>query len=141
MLIKHVDATSDSHVDFVPMVDVLFNLLIFFLLATSMAQAEREMQIALPTASAGGPISAALREIVVNIDTQGRAIVVGKPMEDDALHALIADAVKANPAQKVSVRGDRATAYANVARVLGLVKRAGVAEPYLETVPTDADGR
>lgn len=141
MLIKHAELESNSHVDFVPMVDVLFNLLIFFLLATSMAQAEREMQIALPTAAAGGPISAALREIVINVDAQGRAIVVGKPVDDDALRALVADAVKANPAQKVSVRGDRTTAYANVARVLGIVKGAGVAEPYLETVPTDSSER
>lgn len=141
MLIKHAETESHSHVDFVPMVDVLFNLLIFFLLATSMTQAEREMQIALPTATAGGPISATLREFVINVDSAGRAIVSGKALDDEALRTLVADAVKANPSQKVNVRGDRATAYANVARVLGIVKDAGIAEPYLETVPTDAGGQ
>src|ERR1051325_2387405 len=49
---------SHIHIDFVPMVDTLFNLLIFFLLATTLKQAEREMQIALPYAAAAGPISA-----------------------------------------------------------------------------------
>lgn len=137
MLIKHVEPESHSHIDFVPMVDVLFNLLIFFLLATSMAQAEREMQIALPTASSGGPISSALREIVVNVDASGRAIVSGKAMDDATLHTLVSDAVKANPAQKLNIRGDRTTAYANVARVLGVVKSAGIVEPYLETIPTE----
>jgi len=135
MLIRNAEPRADTHVDFVPMVDVLFNLLIFFLLATSMAQAEREMHIALPQAAASGPITAALREIVVNVDAEGRAIVVGRVMTDDGLVAMIRTGVEGNPDQKVSVRADRTTPYANVARVLGLCKVAGVRQPYLETVP------
>lgn len=135
MLIRNREEESSLHLDFVPMVDVLFNLLIFFLLATSMTQAEREMKIALPTASSAGPITAALREIIINIDAAGRAIVGGREIADADLSAMIRDAVKANPAQKVSVRGDKTTAYANVARVLDVCKGAGVPEPYLETVP------
>ncbi len=135
MLIRNAEHQSDLHVDFVPMVDVLFNLLIFFLLATSMAQTEREMHIALPHASASGPISAALREIVINIDEQGGVIVAAKPVTDESLGAMLRTAVAANPEQKVSVRGDRNTAYANVARVLDLCKASGIQQPYLETIP------
>jgi len=134
-MIRNADPRSDTHVDFVPMVDVLFNLLIFFLLATSMAQAEREMHIALPQAAASGPITAAVREIIINIDAEGRAIVAGKAVADEDLSQLIRSAAAANPDQKVSVRGDRTAAYANVARVLDLCKGAGVQQPYLETVP------
>lgn len=135
MIISARREESDVHLDFVPMVDVLFNLLIFFLLATSIHQAEREMRVALPQAAAVGPISAALREIVVNIDAEGRAYVGGKPIDDEALGATVREAVGRNPEQKVSIRGDRATAYENVARVLGVCKAAGVAEPFLEMLP------
>ncbi|MCG3123271.1 MAG: Biopolymer transport protein ExbD [Phycisphaerales bacterium] len=135
MLIRNVEHQAETHVDFVPMVDVLFNLLIFFLLATSMAQAEREMQIALPQAATSGPISAAIREIVINVDEEGRSIVAGKVVGDEELASLLNAAVGANPEQKVNVRGDRATAYANVVRVLDLCKAAGIREPFLETVP------
>ncbi len=137
MLIRNADPRADVHLDFVPMVDVLFNLLIFFLLATSLHQAEREMQIALPQARASGPLTAALREIVINVDQAGRAIVQGSPMTDEALGSLVRTGVSANPNQKVSVRGDRSTPYANIARVLDVCKGAGVAQPYLETIPTD----
>ena len=106
MLIKKSDDESEIHLDFVPMADVLFNLLIFFLLATTIAQVEREMHVALPTASASGPISAALREITVNVDQEGHATMTGRRMEMADLHSLIADAVKSNPEQKVTVRGD-----------------------------------
>jgi biopolymer transport protein ExbD len=50
---------------------------------------------------------------------------------------MIAEAVVSNPDQKVTVRGDRATAYANIVTVLDLCKNAGIQEPYLDTVLTD----
>ena len=135
MLIKNAGEGSDLHIDFVPMVDVLFNLLIFFLLATSMAQAEREMSIALPHAASSGPISMAVREIIVNVHADGAIEVAGKKITRDDLGTMIRSAVATNPDQKVSVRGDRNAPYANIAAVLDTCKGAGVQQPYLETVP------
>lgn len=134
-MIRNAESQPEIHLDFVPMVDVLFNLLIFFLLATSMAQVEREMKIALPQAAASGPITSVLREIIINVDAEGHALVAGKAIDDDALAGMLKSATAANPDQKVSVRGDRTTAYANIARVLDLCKGSGVQQPYLETVP------
>lgn len=133
MIIRESDVDS-VHIDFVPMVDVLFNLLIFFLLATTIAQVEREMQIALPFAQSAGPISAALRELVVNVDAQGQIYVSGRRMEPEDLRAIVSESVAANPDQKVTVRGDRTTTYANIVRVLDICKACKVQEPYLDTV-------
>jgi biopolymer transport protein ExbD len=134
MILKDAQLEEGIHIDFVPMVDVLFNLLIFFLLATTIAQVEREMRIALPFASSAGPISTALREIIVNVDAEGGIHVGGRQIEAEALRTLVADAVQANPEQKVTVRGDRTASYGNVVRVLDICKHAGIQEPYLETV-------
>ncbi len=120
--------------DMTPVLDAVFNLLIFFLVATTFQQAEREMQIALPHAVSGAPISAMLREIVVNVDETGDMIVSGARIEADELDRMIRDAVAQNPEQKVTVRGDRRTAYAGVVRVLDLCKSAGIQQPYLDTV-------
>lgn len=137
MLIKHEGTGADLHIDFVPMVDVLFNLLIFFLLATSMAQAEREMSIALPHAAASGPISMSMREIIINVHADGGIEVAGKRLTPDDLAATIRGAVSGNPEQKVSVRGDRAASYASIAGVLDICKGAGIQQPYLETIPLE----
>lgn len=137
MLIKNAEAGADLHIDFVPMVDVLFNLLIFFLIATSMVQAEREMRIALPHAASSGPITAALRDIVINVSAEGKAYVSGKEVDDAALTVMLKSALAANPDQKVNVRGDRTAAYASVAHVLDVCKGAGAQQPYLETIPME----
>jgi biopolymer transport protein ExbD len=116
------------------MIDMVFLLLIFFLVATTFHQTEREMQVALPEASAATPISAALREIIVNVLDDGTIIVSGQTYTPDALATLISDAVEVNPEQKVTVRGDRDTPYAFIVGALDACKVAGVQEPYLDTV-------
>jgi biopolymer transport protein ExbD len=134
MLIKPHESEGGIHIDFVPMVDILFNLLVFFLLATSIKQAEREMQVALPVASSGAPISAMVKELIINIDAQGGVIVDGAPVDDAQLRQILDAAVSVNPDQKVTIRGDKATPYAQIAHVLDLCKSARVQEPYLDTV-------
>ncbi|MBI5866317.1 MAG: biopolymer transporter ExbD [Planctomycetes bacterium] len=134
MLLNDADVESNIHIDFVPMVDVLFNLLIFFLLATTIAQVEREINVALPFAGSAAPISAQLRELVINIDESGRVLIGGKAVAAEELRAVVKSAVQANPNQKVSVRGDRRTAYSNVVQALDICKSAGVQQPYLDTV-------
>lgn len=136
MIRAHTASEAGASIEMTPMIDMVFLLLTFFLVATTFHQTEREMNIALPEASAAAPISAALREIIINVDADGGIIVAGRPMSAEDLQRTLEAAVAANPEQKVAVRGDRATAYANIARVLDLCKAAGVREPFLDTVPS-----
>jgi biopolymer transport protein ExbD len=124
-------------IELTPLIDMVFLLLIFFLVATTFHQTEREMQIALPVSASAAPISTALREIVINVDEEGQIIISGRTIETQDLRALVTEAVAANPEQKVTVRGDRRTAYANIVRVLDICKGAGIQEPYLDTVITE----
>ena len=137
MIIQANETPPQVSIELTPIIDMVFLLLIFFLVATTFHQTEREMQIALPIASSSAPISAMLQELIVNVDRDGQIIVGGRRIESDALRSMITDAVKVNPEQKVTVRGDRGTAYANIVTVLDICKGAGIQEPYLDTVLTD----
>lgn len=138
MLIKAKDANPDTvSIEMMPMIDMVFLLLIFFLVATTFHQTEREMKIALPFASSAEPISALLQEMIINIDADGKFILGGRTVDVEELRSIVTGAVSVNPEQKVTVRGDRGTAYANVVTVLDICKGAGIQEPYLDTVLTD----
>lgn len=130
-------ATADAAggIDLTPVIDMVFNLLIFFLVASSFHQIEREMRIALPHAQTGGPVSMALRDLVVNVTADGTIVVAGQRLDEESLRSMVAEAVAANPEQKITVRGDRAASYAAIVRVLDVCKAAGIQEPYLDTVP------
>ena len=134
MILKQQSADSQLAIEMTPMIDIVFLLLIFFLVATTFRQEEREMQIALPIASSAGPISMTLRELVVNVDKNGRMIIAGREVSGEDLLLMITDAVAVNAEQKVTVRGDRRVAYESVVRVLDICKTGGVQQPYLDTV-------
>jgi biopolymer transport protein ExbD len=134
IITSSVERRTGAGIELTPLIDMVFLLLVFFLVATTFHQEEREMQIALPVASSAAPISVQLRELIVNVDAEGDITVGGRVMAVDALATLVKEAVQANPRQKVTVRGDRGTAYANVVRVLDVCKQSGIQEPYLDTV-------
>ena len=135
MLLKSSDSSLQTvSIELTPLVDMVFLLLIFFLVATTFHQTEREMQIALPFASSATPISMSLREIIINVDREGQIILAGQVTDAEDLQRLVGEAVEANPEQKVTLRGDRGTAYVNIIRVLDICKMAGIQEPYLDTV-------
>jgi biopolymer transport protein ExbD len=134
MLLKPQESTSIVAIDLTPIIDMVFLLLIFFLVATTFQQTEREMKIALPAASSAGPISAALREMVINVDDGGRIYVAGREISADDLRVMVSEAISANPQQKVTVRGDRNTPYSAIVTVLDICKGSGIQEPYLDTV-------
>lgn len=135
MLIGKKQDEPGPSIEMTPIIDMVFLLLIFFLIATTYQQSERELAIALPEAEAAGPISTMLREIIINIDSRGAIIVGGQSMTLEELRSLLADAIRVNPDQKVSVRGDKDLAYGIIARVLDVCKAAGVQQPFLDTVP------
>jgi biopolymer transport protein ExbD len=134
MLLRPQESNSIVAIDLTPIIDMVFLLLIFFLVATTFQQTEREMKIALPVASSAGPISAALRELVINVDDGGRIYVSGRQVEAQELRTMISEALAANPKQKVTVRGDRNTPYSAIVVVLDICKGSGIQEPYLDTV-------
>ena len=136
MIIQASEANPTVSIEMTPMIDMVFLLLIFFLVATTFHQTEREMQIALPFASSAAPISSLLQEMVINVDAEGRIIVNGREIAAEDLRLMVREAIAANQSQKVTVRGDRSTPYANVVTVLDICKGAGVQEPYLDTVLT-----
>jgi biopolymer transport protein ExbD len=133
-MIRARTADDGPSLDLTPVIDMVFLLLIFFLAATTYQQTEREMSVALPSAAAVTPISAALREIVINVDADGGTFVAGRRRTPEELRTLVKTAVEGNPQQKVSVRGDRRTAYEHIVAVLDICKGSGVQEPYLDTL-------
>ncbi len=137
MLISAKDQTPALSIELTPLIDMVFLLLIFFLVATTFRQEEREMQIALPFASSSAPLSTMTRELIVNVDAQGAIIVGGRHVDREALNEIVTEAVAVNPDQKVTVRGDRNAAYDNIVRVLDVCKAAGIQEPYLDTAVSE----
>lgn len=110
-------------------IDVVFFLLIYFLVATRMDQEEREMATRLPEVSAARPLTMPPPELVVNVMRDGQYRVMGKPLTEEQLAAVLAEAALKNPGkQAVLIRGDADSAWRTGVRVMGLCNRAGITD-------------
>ena len=121
-----------------PIIDVVFNLLIFFLVGTRYAEIERDMIVNPPAAASARPITATPRELIVNVTTDGRYVIADVEYKADDLERLIARAVQENPDQAVVVRGDRRAILQLPVNVLNLCEKHAVKRKFLTT--TDPGG-
>lgn len=117
-----------------PVIDVVFLLLIFFLVATRFDQQEEELDIELPEAVQAQPISMT-PELVVNISRTGGFTVYGKQYNEPELQRLLEEAHENNPHQKVRLRGDGESAWKYGVRVMGMCNKAHIREYTVSALP------
>ncbi len=124
-----------SSLSITPLIDVVFLLLIFFLVSTRFAEEEREIEIELPTASQSLPLTAEPRELFINIDEQGRYFIEGEFRHVEAVEQLLRQAAANNPlTQTVIIRADKSAAWEYVLTAVDLCIKTGI---YNYTAMTD----
>ncbi len=118
-----------------PLIDVVFLLLIFFLVATRFAEEEREIEIELPTAAMSLPLTAEPQEMFINIDKDGQYFIDGKFRHAEQIEQLLRTAAVNNPqTQTVVIRADKSTDWQFVLTAFDMCKQAGI---YNYTAMTD----
>ncbi len=117
--------TSDESADpnLTPVIDVVFLLLIFFLVATRFDQEEKEMDVELPEVVQAQPV-AVTQGLIVNITRQGKFKVVRKEYDEQQLQTIIREAKRNNPHMTALIRADGNGAVKHAARVMSLCNRA-----------------
>jgi biopolymer transport protein ExbD len=122
----HDPHIEDEPYNLVPLTDMVFNLLIFFMAATTFTRIEKDLAVQLPKAGGFQTLSAAPKQIVINIRQDGSTYVDGRQRTDAELADLVTRAVKADPGREVLVRVDERSIMQHFARVASICRRAGV---------------
>lgn len=119
-----------------PLIDVVFLLLIFFLVATRFAEEEREMDVVLPQASEAKPLIAKPKELFVNVTADGRFVVNRKVLDETGLEQALRQAWNNNPGrQEVIIRADQESKTKHIATVMNLCNKVDIRN---YTLATDA---
>src|SRR5438105_15236603 len=109
-----------------PLVDVLWLLLMFFLLTWNAARNENELDVKVPKASAAKDKPAPVGDVVVNVKADGNVVVNRRALTSAELTELLKSLVALNSEQAVIIRGDEAGAYKNIIGVLNICTEAGI---------------
>jgi biopolymer transport protein ExbD len=119
---------DDSPINLTPMMDVVFNLLIFFLVATTIVQEEREIGLKLPETTRADAATEPPRQLIINIGADGSTVVAGRTYDAAALSQMLAGVAKERPARNVLIRADERSTFRHFADVMDLCRRVGIAE-------------
>ncbi|MDZ4849306.1 MAG: biopolymer transporter ExbD [Pirellulaceae bacterium] len=110
-----------------PLIDCVFILLIFFLVATRFAQEDRELPVQLPSAQSAIPMTMEPQILTVGINEEGSFAIDGKMIPIEDVEVTIRQAVADNPInQTVIIRGDKRVPFQHVVSVMDVCQRLKV---------------
>jgi biopolymer transport protein ExbD len=113
-----------------PMVDITLVLLIIFMVTASFVS-DSALKVNLPKAST--PEAAPTSSLTLSQKRDGSLLLMGQPVRQEALQALLADEVAKNAGLRVTLASDEGLSYGQVVAVIDLIKKAGVTRVALAT--------
>lgn len=133
-----LDSTEpDVRIEIVPLIDVIFCILTFFILAAVTLTRQAAINVDLPRAASG---TTQMRQIlIVSVDPIGQAYVEKQPVSRDQLFQAITNFRQQNPDGMMVLYASRAASYNDVVQVLDLLRSAGGDRVALATLPGSGD--
>jgi len=127
---------EDEGLPMTPLIDVVFQLLLFFLTATSFYKIEKDIKVDPPKATEGRATTRQQREITINIRNEadgGFFVVEGRILALPQLDDLLTKSARDNPNQIVIIRGDKHAYHQKVVDVLNACKKANISHYFIAT--------
>ena len=109
-----------------PMVDIVFLLLIFFLVTWNFSRNETELDVKVPKAREGKETRRAVGEVILNVKSNGTVVMNRRQMNAAELQDTLQKIASLYPDQAVILRGDESTDYRHVVEVLDTCRRANI---------------
>ena len=109
-----------------PMIDIMFLLLIFFMMTYEYHQMEFALDITVPNAKTAKARKRLPGEIIINISKDGKISVNQKILTYKQLQKLMFEIARLYEGQPVIIRGDSYSYHKDIIRVLDICAKAGV---------------
>ncbi len=127
---RHTGQEESSEIDMTPMLDIVFIMLIFFIVTASFIK-ESGIEVNRPTASTSTPNETA--HIVVSIKNDGEIWIDKRPVDVRAVRANVLRLHVENPLGSVIIAADRDTKTHVLVAVLDQIRQAGIPNPAIAT--------
>ena len=127
---KNENSQEEENFQIAPFIDIVFLLLIFFLLTARLEAEERQINLDLPSASEGKLKWRLTNELVINVNQSGRVTVrdyeykVDPKLGERSLTHLLMKMAKGVQTQSVIIRADGRTPHKYVMGVLNACRKA-----------------
>lgn len=133
---KKISDTSPGF-QMAPMIDIVFILLIHFMVATIFAQWENKLGITVPTADSGTRVERQQGELIINLDSEGRIYVNSLEKSLEYLETLLTQVADTFVDQPVIIRADMNTRHKDVIKVLDLCTKVEIRHVNFATIKAE----
>jgi biopolymer transport protein ExbD len=123
-----------ARIEIIPMIDVIFFLLVFFMVESLAMTKINSMPVALPKTSSSP--EAIKQDIILTIKTDGSIFLNKTPVNLDTLGSQLAYEMHDHPQDVVVVNADQAVNYGLVVQVMDKARQIGVRKFALATEAT-----
>ena len=111
--------------DMTPMIDVVFLLLIFFMVSTVFVDFSKKMDINLPT-SKSSALDESTKTLEVEMSKDKKIFLAGKPLTLLGLETTLAQIELKDKKPSAIIRADKSLPYGDVIQVMGLLQKKGI---------------
>ncbi|WP_182870497.1 ExbD/TolR family protein [Rhodopirellula sp. JC639] len=136
---KRNRSNEDVTINLTPMIDVVFLLVIFFMVGSKFSESESRIDVSVPSVGPMQAISRVPDERVVELTAEGNVLLDGQAVTNEQLADVLATQFAQYPDLKVVVRADSAGSLQGFAETIHTVRRSGVAQIGI-AVKVDAGG-
>ncbi len=137
MKIYHDAPTEEVQIQIIPLIDVIFCILTFFILAALQLTRQQGISIDLPKASTG---TTQMRQmLVVTVSATGQTFVDKQVIDRAQLYQKLQDYRQQNPDGLLVLNASQTAFYNDVVQVLDLMRQVGGDRVALATQPADAN--
>jgi biopolymer transport protein ExbD len=117
---------DDLRIELTSMTDIVFLLLIFFMVSTTFVDFNRRLDIQLPDTAVAEPAQQ-VQQHIIEIGSKGTLLLNGKSVNLEELTQQLQPQGQSR-ARSVIIRADKRLAYGRVVTVLGLVRQANISD-------------
>ncbi len=137
MKVIEVHDDQEAGIDIAPLIDILFTLIIFFLVTTTFDEKEKEEKVQLPR-HGGSSLASKDRPYFINVLQDGTYSVGGEIVDLDLLQVKLNTRFEEKPDQRVVLRGDAKAYHGQTTSALAAAKDAGFSSANIawDTKPT-----
>lgn len=122
----------NARIEMIPLIDVIFLLLVTFILFSMTMTVHKGLRLELPGAATATVEQDAI--ITISVRSDGAVFLEGEKVEKSDLSSLVAALHRLSPERRVLVSGDRQSSYESIVFVMDAVRSAGFEGVSLETV-------
>jgi len=133
MRIRSSSNESSEVINMSSLLDVLFILIIFFLVTTTFKQLEDDPLVDLPVDQRNQALASKAGDVVkINIRKSGAYVIMNKAVTQEQVQDTMKKHVKNKPEVKVMIRADKESKHLYLANILSICKYVGVKETHIK---------